>query len=283
MAITSAVYGGGPFYPGSNSVLENLKYTNFSTIVCWAIHVHDNADLYFNNTLIVSGGKYVGDPSWAQELANLKDGGSVNRILFSVGGWGTQDFYHIADLIKAHGTAPGSPLFESFAALHNTIPALDGIDMDDEGNYDHHTIVEFTQMLASIGYREATFCPYMFESFWAGCLQTLQQTNPGFVTAFNLQCYAGGAGNANNLQPWIDAVKNVLGPGSDPAEFIVPGLWCKHGAGCSGGMDPQQIQSLFQHYKTQGIEGGFIWLYDDIMKCGNDPKAYANAIIQGLS
>ncbi|MGH1438313.1 MAG: lysyl endopeptidase [Lewinella sp.] len=283
MAITTAVYGGGPFYPGTGSVLGNLKYTNFSTIVCWAIHVHSNADLYFNGTLIVSGGKYVGDPSWPQELQDLKNGGAVNRILFSIGGWETNDFYHIADLIKAHGTGADSPLYQAFASLHNAIPTIDGMDMDDEGNYDHDTIVAFSQMLAEIGYKEVTFCPYTSISFWQGCLETLEKTNPGFVTAFNLQCYAGGAGNLNDLQPWIDAVKCVLPANSNPAEFIVPGLWCKHGDGCSAGMSAQEIETQFNAYKTQGIRGGFIWLYDDIIKCGNDPKSYADAIIQGLS
>jgi hypothetical protein len=47
-------------------------------------------------------------------------------------------------------------------------------------------------------------------------------------------------------------------------------------------MSPATIQGYFEGWAKIGVAGGFIWIYDDIMKCGNDPAAYAAAINNGL-
>jgi hypothetical protein len=284
MKLTASVYGGGPFYPGPSSALPTLNQTNFTTVVCWAVHVHANGNLVYNDTPIVTNGVYIGDSTWGTELAKIKSGGSVNRILFSIGGWETQDFYHIMSLIQSEGTSPSSILYKNFQALLKEIPVIDGIDYDDEGNYDQNTIIQLSQMLSNIGYKEITFCPYTMSSFWINCLTAIEATHPGLVTGFNLQCYAGGSGNLNSVQQgWIDPLQKAMPSGFNAAAFIDPGLWCKNGSGCTQGMDASTIQSYFSGWKNDGITGGFIWLYDDIMKCGNDPQSYANAILKGLS
>lgn len=280
MALNAAVYGGGPFYPGSSSALGNLPNAGFTTIICWSVHVNANADLVYNNTPIVQNGRYVGDPSWGKQLASIKNGKPVNRILFSVGSGGTQDYTNIMNLINVHGTGPSSVLYQNFRALLDAIPAIDGIDMDDEDNYDQNTIVSFAQMLSDVGYKEITFCPYFDMGFWAGCLAALESSHPGLVTAYNLQCYSGGAGNLNNVQGWINSIASIKG--NQAAEFIVPGLWCQHGQGCNQGMSSAEIQGHFHGWKSLGTEGGFIWIYDDIEKCGNNPLAYSQAILDGL-
>lgn len=284
MALTTLIYGGGPFYPGPDSALPTINKTNFTTVVCWALHVRPNGDFAYNDTLIVSNGTYVGDTNWGDQLAEVKKGGSVNRILFSIGGWETNDFYHIMNLLNTQGDGPTSILYRNFQALLNEIPAIDGIDYDDEGNYNINTITRLSRMLATIGYQQITFCPYTNSAFWINCLVLLNKTNPGLVTGFNLQCYAGGSGNIGYVkQGWIDPLQKAMGPNFDAPAFINPGLWCKHGDDCMQGMDPKQINSQFKKWKKDKIQGGFIWLYDDIEKCGNDPEAYADAIISGLS
>lgn len=284
MKLTASVYGGGPFYPGSGSALPTLNQTDFTTIVCWAVHVHSNGDLVYNNTPIVTNGQYIGDQTWGSELQKVKSGGSVNRILFSIGGWQTNDFYNIMNLLNANGGGANSILYKNFKALLTAIPAIDGIDFDDEGNYNINTIVRFSRMLANIGYKEITFCPYTNSPFWINCLVLLNKSNPGLVTGFNLQCYAGGSYNLGHLNKyWIEPLQNAMPSGFDAAGFIDPGLWCKNGDNCESGMSPKEIQGYFTKWKTDGIKGGFIWLYDDIEKCGNDPKAYANAILNGLN
>ncbi len=279
--IMSAVYGGGPFYAGSPA-LSTLNTTGFSTVICWSVHVDQAGDLIYNDTAICTKGIYVGDPTWGSQLQAVKSGGSVNRILFSVGSGGTSDYTNIMNLINNGGIGPGSNLYENFSILLAAIPVIDGIDMDDEEYPDQNTIVSFSQMLASIGYKEVTFCPYSDQQFWAGCLAALNGSNPGLVTGYNLQCYSGGEGNLNNVPSWISSVQAVMPPEFNAATFINPGLWCKNGPGCSQGMSAATIEQTFSGWGSIGIIGGFIWLYDDIMKCGNDPASYANAINTGL-
>jgi len=137
-------------------------------------------------------------------------------------------------------------------------------------------------MLASIGYKQITFCPYFGKEFWNNCLTALNQSNPGLVTGYNLQCYSGGSGNIEYVSAWIQGVQGVMGPEFDAAAFINPGLWCLNGSECSDGMDPATIQGYFHNWAKDGVTGGFIWLYDDLVKCGNDPSDYAGAINNGI-
>jgi hypothetical protein len=286
--IMTAIYGGGPFYSGGQPVIDDLKASGFTTIVAWALHVNAAGDLIYNDPTIVSGGQYVGDPGWPGLLADLKQGEtSVNRLLFSVGGWEAGDFPNIQALIQSQGTGPDSILYKNFAALKQAIPTIDAIDFDDESLYDQATTVAFSQMLYGLGYN-VTFCPYTEMQFWVECLQALNDETPGLVTGFNLQCYAGGGGNTP--QPWIDAIAQVMGSGFPAASFVYPGLWCRNGDGCGSGSCPSDIASQFAGWKSSGIEGGFIWLYDDIQKCEGSgvcggpmgSAAYASAIAEGL-
>lgn len=288
--MTTLIYGGGPFYSGGSAVIDDLKGSGFTTVVAWCIHVDTGGDLIFNNPpAIVSNGRYIGDPGWPARLADLKQGGSVNRLLFSVGSGGSQDFTNIKQLIQSQGTGPDSMLYQNFKALLAAIPVIDGIDFDDEDLLDQDTIVSFALMLQSIGYREVTFCPYMDISFWVNCLYEIDSKAPGLVTGFNLQCYAGGTGN--NPADWINGIKDKMGPGFPAAGMVFPGLWCRHGDGCLQGDCPDNITDQFAAWKPSGIQGGWIWLYDDIQNCQNsgvcsepmDTKAYAAAIVKGLA
>ncbi|HVZ38224.1 MAG TPA: lysyl endopeptidase [Candidatus Kapabacteria bacterium] len=292
MSITAAVYCWEALYSGGQPVIDNLKASGFTTVLAWSVHVSaTNADLTLNDTVIVTDGTYVGDPAWPGLLAQLKTGTtSVNRLLFSVGsGGGPTDFGNIQQLINRFGTGPTSPLYKNFAALLSVIPSIDGIDFDDEDSYNQDTVVQFAQMLAAIGYKQITFCPYTDMQFWAGCLQALQNSNPGLVTAYNLQCYAGGSINVYEIPQWIASIKPILGDAA--ASFILPGLWCRNGTGCTSGECPDQMEVQYKAWSLLGIGGGFIWRYDDILSCessstcsGNPmtPAAYANAILSGV-
>ncbi len=287
-AIMTAIYGGGPFYSGGQPVMDDLKSSGFTTVIAWSVHVSATGDLIYNDPTIVSNGAYVGDSSWPAQLASLKQGStSVDRLLFSVGSGGVQDFHHIQALIQQQGTGPNSILYKNFAALKAAIPTIDGIDLDDEDLFDQNTIVQFSNMLHDIGF-QVTFCPYFGPSFWVDCLYALNTPTPGLVTGFNLQCYSGGAGN--NPQSWINAIAAKMGPGFDAKGFVFPGLWCRNGTACLDGDCPEGITSQFASWRPTGIQGGFIWLYDDIQKCVNsntctgpmNTTAYASAIVAGL-
>ena len=288
MAIQPALYSIP--YPGSSAQQADIQKSGFTTAICWAMHVDQQGNLSYNDTPIVTNGAYVGDSSWPGFLKGLKSG-TVDTILFSIGGWEVGDFPNIQALINQYGTGSSNPLYQNLAALLSAIPAIDGLDYDDESLYDQSTTVSLSQMAATIGYTKITFCPYTEQSFWVGCLKALQQSNPGLVVGFNLQCYAGGAGNYP--KSWINAVTGI--PGINPKSFIYPGLWCCHQATCVGqdpdNACPTSIQSFFTNWKPDGLPGGFIWNYGDIQSwvgktnCSPAPTtaAYAKAIVSGLS
>jgi len=70
------------------------------------------------------------------------------------------------------------------------------------------------------------------------------------------------------------------------AELVRPGLWCRHGSGCAEGADPEAVAGAFAGWKAQGVRGGFLWLYDDLLRCrdqaspgaARDTAAYARAL-----
>lgn len=289
-SITTQIYCGGELYSGGESVINDLKNSGFTTVVAWAVHVNTEGGLIYNDPQIVENGKYIGNPEWPAQLESLKLGStSVNRLIFSIGGWATSDFANIQSLINKYGIGDTNPLYQSFKVLKETIPSIDAIDFDDESLYDQKTTVSFALMLQSLGY-EVTFCPYTNMSFWIDCLRTLSAEAPGLVTAFNLQCYAGGAGN--NPQNWVNAIQAEMGDGFNAKDFVYPGLWCRHGEDCSQGDCPDSVESKIAAWSTSinRLSGGFVWLYSDIQSCassgvcsaGMSTADYADAVKSGI-
>jgi hypothetical protein len=269
----SAVFGGGPFYSGGTTVMNNLKASGFHTVVLWSIHVRSNGDLWLNDQFVASGGSYVGSSAWPGQLATLKQAPtSVNRIEVSVGSFGVDDFQQIKNLIAAQGTGSGSILFRNFQALRSATGA-DAVDFDDESLYDVTTTVRFGVMLADLGYR-VTLCPYTNATFWASVRSQIDSQRAGAVDRVYLQVYAGGA--SNNPASWNTAFGGFK---------VDPGLWCRHGASCTEGDTPGVVQSKMTSFKgTAGVVGGFMWLYDDMQKCSSQgtPAQYAAAINAAL-
>lgn len=266
----SAIYGGGPFYADGQAVMNTLRASGFTTVILWSIHVHPNGDLYYNDVLIVQNGRYVGDPGWPARLRTLKQAPtSVNRIEVSVGAWAVPDWENIAKLISAQGTGSSSILYRNFQALKAATGA-DAINNDDESYYQVGPTAAFARMAAGLGYSKFTFAPYTNQSFWASLKSNLGSQ----VDRVYLQGYAGGAGN--NPATW----NRALGMTVDP------GLWSKHGSGCSAGDSPATVESKMRSWRgSAGITGGFMWLYDDMKKCSaqGTAAAYARAIRNGVS
>jgi hypothetical protein len=281
------VYGGDPFYPGPSSqqVAADVRASGFTTVVSWSVHVAENGDLALNDHAVVTGGTYVGDPGWGPLLASFKEAPtSVDRVLVSVGsGPPPMDFSHVAGLLATpEGTAA---LATSFAALRAALPAVDGVDFDDEDDVDTGVIVGFAKLLQGVGFGQVTFCPYYSPQTWAAAWAELG----GLVTGMNLQCYAGGGGN----DPW-DYVAALQAAGvPDAAAVVYPGLWCRHHDEFGDdGMCPPDVESGMAAWRTQGgqsLQGGWIWMYDDIQACATGccdgpatSAAYAAAVRAGL-
>jgi hypothetical protein len=266
----SAIYGGGPFYADGQAVMNTLRSSGFTTVILWSVHVHPNGDLYYNDVLIVSNGRYVGDAGWPARLRTLKQAPtSVNRIEVGIGAWAVPDWENIAQLIITQGTGPSSVLYRNLQAL-KTATGADAINNDDESYYQVAPAAAFARMAAGLGFSKFTFAPYTNSSFWAGL-----KNNLGYlVDRVYLQGYAGGAGNTP--ASW----SRTLGMNMDP------GLWSKHGAGCSEGDSPATVESKMRTWRANaGISGGFMWLYDDMKKCSaqGTAAAYARAIRNGVS
>ncbi|WP_163995641.1 PKD domain-containing protein [Pyxidicoccus caerfyrddinensis] len=275
----SAIYGGGPFYSGGTAVMDDLRSSGFTTIILWSFHIEDNGDLVYNDIPVVKNGAYMGDPAWPTRLATLKTAPtSVNRIEVSIGAWSVPDFERMARLVNGTATGCGSTLvcgtgsnsilYRNFQAL-KTATGANAVNFDDESAYDLAPTTQFGQMLIGQGYK-ITFAPYTNQSFW----RSLRDSLGSAVDGIYLQVYDGGAGN--NPASWNTAMGMT----------VDPGLWSRHGTGCSSGDSPATVQSKMSTWKsTAGIGGGFMWLYDDIQKCvaQGTTAQYAAAINTAVS
>jgi hypothetical protein len=261
----SAIYGGGPFYSGGQAVMDTLRSSGFTTVVLWTIHVETNGDLVYNDIPVVRNGQYIGDPGWPARIRTLKQAPtSVNRIEVGVGSAGVPDWERIHNIINAQGTGPDSILYRNFQALL-TATGADAINDDDESHYDVGSTTSFARMTLSVGFPFFALAPYTNSGFWRGVKDNLGSA----VDRVYLQVYDGGAGN--NPATWNSALGMT----------VDPGLWSRNGGGCSAGDSPSSVQSRMTGWRNSaGIEGGFIWLFDDIQKCTSQGTAaqYAAAI-----
>jgi hypothetical protein len=279
-----ALYAGGPL--GPSEIGQNLAATQqagWTTIILSLFHIgrpevsgQNYGDIIFNDSMTVSQGEYVADPSWPDNVARLKqDGSSVTQIYASVGGGGpVQDYQTIQKIYQDNGNSFSGTMLESnFQVLRQRFPAIDGIDLDCEDNYDQASFVAFCQMLIGLGF-DLTFCPYAgWEmSFWTGSLAQIEEQQPGAVKWWNLQCYDGGSGN--DPKNWADAITTAT-PAFPTDGFIVAGDWNED--------SPSQVTSLFSTFAGEAcLGGGFIWNMDGILGGGSTMEGYVNAIKSGI-
>lgn len=286
MSDTISIYADGLF-GSDDSHLSDLMNSGVNTIILWSLHVHPNADLYYNNTLLASNGQInfgAGpgkiNPNMPADLQRLRTGG-VNTILFSIGAGGPpdpQDFQNIQNLLN--NDQGRIALTRNFAALAKGLD-LDGFDYDcEENNITVSTIALLTRILTPMGRTNTiTFCPYGMppEDFWLQCMNviytTMNKVQP--VKWWNLQNYGGA-----DPGQWIAEMKqyiksNPIGV-TNPNAFIFPGVTAN---------GPDSVEQQFAQWQSQGLalQGGFIWNLSSIYQSGSTPKAYAKAMIAGLS
>lgn len=257
----TGIFGGGPFYKNATNNITEIENSGFTEAIVWSVEVNATGDLNFNGEFpLTSGGVYIGNqthPDFPGNMAQLKQG-TVKRVTFSVGSSNVGDWQDITALIQSQGTGPTSILYKDFQALKAAIPALDAIDFDDENSFNSPTTIQFGVMLGQLGYHVA---PDAFDnsSYWTNVTAQINSQLPGTVDGVHLQAYAGGSGN-NPCVGW-----NF---GSVP---VWPGLWDKVDT-------PSQVYSTMSGWHSQcGINGGFMWLYDDFVGTGLAAQ-YASAI-----
>jgi hypothetical protein len=277
---------------------SDISGSGFTTAILWALHVDASGDFRYNGgSPMISGGQLQSCLSDLPGLLSTIKGGTVNKLLFSIGGWTCEsDFVNIGNLIDQYGIGSENPLYQNFQALASQL-YIDGIDLDLEADsspppYAHDysyytdTVVQLAQMLNSLGL-EVTFCPYTAQGFWLKCMAQIYQNNQQqLVNWWNLQCYAGGSGNTQ--AEWVGYIQSYgspLGVG-DPAAFVVPGYGTPPDC-------PGTIESYFSNSQLMdaGVNGGFIWNYGGIVDdqssgtCApnNSTQDFADAIINGIA
>src|SRR6202046_3845682 len=256
----TGIFGGGPFYKDAASITE-IETSGFTEAIVWSVEVSSTGDLNFNGEFpLTSNGAYIGDqtyPDFASNMALLKQG-TVKRVTFSVGSSNVGDWQHITALVQSQGTGTNSILYKDFQALKAAIPALDAIDFDDENSFNAPTTIAFGVMLGQLGYHVA---PDAFDnaSYWTNVVSQINNQLADTVDGVHLQAYAGGSGN-NPCVGWNFGTVPVW-----------PGLWDQVDT-------PSEVQSIMSGWNSQcGINGGFLWLYDDIVGTGLAAQ-YASAI-----
>jgi hypothetical protein len=270
-------------------------------------------DLIYNDypaNLIVRGGKFnpknhnpdsnSAIAKWPEQIARLKQQGSVSSVFMTIGSppdyW--PDFGTIEKMFK-EGKA--DLLKQNIVALKEAFTiggrcAIDGFDIDCEETYtvDKKTIVEFCEMVFDLGFK-VTFCPYDNMTWWQDCMKALWNGRDGCdrdkLSWWNLQCYSGGSTNRNNLQPWIDALSEVVGPDGGAA-YLVPGLAPAGEDDVGGDVHcPSGFKTIAAGWNNPKLGGMFLWRYDPLALAKNQGlcdgqnnlKNYVKAINEGLS
>ncbi|GKT01945.1 hypothetical protein AVKW3434_21170 [Acidovorax sp. SUPP3434] len=281
-----AVYVEGYIYPDSApkdkpvpATIEKLKKSGFTTAILGLFHISGKSgagpeamgDIYFNNTLIIADGSYVGAPEWPGLVGQIL-GGTVTTICASIGGGGVSDYEALAEIYKANNNSfDNTPVQKNFAAFRKTFPAVSIVDMDCEETYDEPSFVAFCRMLIDLGFA-ITFCPYTMQDFWVSSLAQLNDSSPGSVKWVNLQCYSGGYGNSPD--EWASTIANSI-ENFQTDQFIIPG---------DSAETPAAVNSLMQTFEGMGcVGGGVIWTLDMILKQSSDMQSYSNAIVTGLN
>jgi hypothetical protein len=308
----AAAYASGVTYPGASltSITPALQQSGWNTIIFGLFHIGRTdpptkdpqilGDIYFNDTLIISQGKYVGDPGWPAAVNKLA-GGGITKLIASIGGaagW-VYDFTTIQKIYEGNKNSfTGTNLEQNLKLFRQLFPAITTIDMDNEDNYDVPSFVAFCQLLISLKWT-ITFCPYEQDSFWTDSLVALEKSNPGAVIWWNLQCYDGGG--SNSPDQWANYINTAFNGKFNVRGYIVASDWTRFWDSDRNtwrGHCPSDLQNWLANFKGQvSVGGGFIWNVDQIYvfpgsakqhpgsgcdQYGGSQPAYINAMLKGL-
>lgn len=286
MAPVIEVFGNGLFGtndPSTNDQqLAQMQASAFNSVILWSVHVQPNGDLTYNDTPLVTGGVFNASLNYMKPyVAALREQGEV---WWGVGSWGASDFSNLGALLA---TASGTETVKNtFGALFAALPG-DGVDFDMEESYGpdmRKTIVEFTLLLAQSLSLKSTYCPYMDEPFWLGCLADVYaEAGQQYVQRFNLQCYAGGTGNTT--ASWLAPLQSYPQPLGIPDidAFIVPSNWVQSDDGTQKFTPAQTCAFFSKPAMRENAGGGFLWNTSEIFSSGDSAADYAQAVVNGLA
>lgn len=285
-----AMYAGDPLAPGQiDANLQATKSAGWTTVILSFIHISDQRSnkpdgsiLFFNETPIIENQQVLPPfQAWNASLAQLKQGSTISKLYISVGGGDSVfDFATIRRIYQNNGSSfANTPLLKNLVWLHNSFPAIDGIDMDCEDAYDQASFVAFCKLVHDIGFNEITFTPFTNPDFWIGSLQQIHNSAWGLnaVKWFNLQCYAFPPAPPLPIPGvWADLIKQRM-PEFNTNNFILAGAWARYKTG-SGSWDkdcPGVVEDRIKNFLQnahKSLDGGFIWNMDGMLQTANDPS-----------
>ncbi|UII19969.1 carbohydrate-binding protein [Fulvivirga ligni] len=241
----STLYVGGHFRRERNHTVADLKASGFTNVILFNINVDTQGNLQMDGEPICTNGQYTFgsvQPNYINDVSSLKSGNtSITRIETCIGGWGSESYNHIKDLINAQGTGANTNLYKNFQALKNALPWIDAINNDDEHAYDAGTATAFHVMLADLGFK-TTLAPYTNKSYWQTIANNINGQRPGAVDRIYIQCYDGGAGN-------------------NPCNWHIGGIPLH--AGMLHFNSSATINSQMTSWKNScNVVGGFLWVYN---------------------
>jgi hypothetical protein len=152
--------------------------------------------------------------------------------------------------------------------------ALEDVEGPNPENYDQTSFTAFCKMLIEIGFN-ITFCPYENSDYWTGSLNILNFYKAGAVKWWNLQCYAGGAGN--NPNTWTGYITSAI-PTFNTDGYILASDWSRNYNSVDkmwqGDCVPA-FKSLMKSFKGEkSVGGGFLWNIDQVEEYAEEIRKY---------
>lgn len=265
----SCVYVGGHIRRERPGTITTLRNSGFQYVILFNVHVDTDGTLLTDGETICKNGEYVfsnTQPNYQADIAKLKaEGSAISRIDICIGGWGNDSYGHIRSLIERDGTGPQTILYRNFKALLEAVPEIDGVNNDQEQDYDQNSAAKFHIMMYDIGYT-TTLAPYMNRSYWQGLCKQIRAARPDAVERVMVQCYDGGAGNVNDVKNWtFEGVPNIH-----------VGL-CNEGN--HGAWNVENNEKQYAKWRDEhGAKGGFVWVYNDNSWNLNETAASINRV-----
>ncbi|MDE1149827.1 MAG: hypothetical protein PW843_25030 [Azospirillaceae bacterium] len=290
MAITmNGAYLNGLDQGGLRTALAQIPGSATTDYILFSLNVKSgtSADINFGNSgpVLATGGQVTA--AARNMLFDVITTGvtraKCQRAWLSLGGAGSNAFTNIQTILNTGGALKAT-LLANFAAIVQLLGAIRGVqavgfDMDyEEGGTDLAALVATVTVALYNEFKcPVTFCPYAAQSAWIQALQQVYSalgTQP--VAGFNLQIYAGGAGN--DPTAWAKAVAAAPNTGvPNPAAFVWPIFSCDTTA--QPVSTPTQVTQAMRGY---GSAGASLWATASLPFQGSTLTSYATAIIAGI-
>ena len=241
------------------SAAADIAASGFGTVLLGQWHVHENGDIYYNDSPLNS----VLNTLQVIPTA-LKLGSPVQKVLLSFGPF-TSDF---------EGIRKNLDQFKKTMAGVVAMTGIDGFDWDLEGSQlsdyapYHDLLVDLTRWATGMGLM-VTAAPYNCQQFWNGVLKETNANGAAGFSWWNLQLYGGAV-----YGQWVTGLHGLV---SNPQSFLTAGYNIE-------GMAPGDVQSAISSLQAGYplLDGGFLWRYEDIAPSGYTTAQFAQSVIQGL-